>query len=150
MTKTISIILAGVLVTMFCSFALAEEKKKGAMSEGIMQGSMMGRQGMMSKEDVMGKEAMMMHKKKMMWSSPMMHQMMQKEMVATKDGGVIVMVGNKLLKYDKDLNLKKEVKIKIDKDDMKSCMAPKKKKCPGYKMKTQGGMTEKDKERTEE
>ena len=30
---------------------------------------------------------------------------MQKQMVATNDGGVIVMTSNKLLKYDKDLNL---------------------------------------------
>lgn len=37
---------------------------------------------------------------------------MQKQMVATNDGGVIVMAGNKLLKYDKDLNLIKEVELK--------------------------------------
>jgi len=37
---------------------------------------------------------------------------MQKQMVATNDGGVIVLAGNKLLKYDKDLNLVKEVELK--------------------------------------
>jgi len=36
----------------------------------------------------------------------------QKQMVATNDGGVIVMAGNKLLKYDKDLNLVKEAELK--------------------------------------
>lgn len=36
------------------------------------------------------------------------------EMVATQDGGVIVMAGNKLLKYDKDLKLVKEVYVKTD------------------------------------
>ena len=34
------------------------------------------------------------------------------EMVTTQDGGVIVMKGNKLVKYDKDLNLVKEIKLK--------------------------------------
>ena len=39
---------------------------------------------------------------------------MQKQMVATADGGVIVLSGNKLLKYDKDLNLVKEAELKRD------------------------------------
>jgi Spy/CpxP family protein refolding chaperone len=34
------------------------------------------------------------------------------EMVAAQDGGVIVMKGNMLYKYDKDLNLTKEVELK--------------------------------------
>ncbi|MCX5712442.1 MAG: hypothetical protein NTY47_05160 [Candidatus Omnitrophica bacterium] len=37
---------------------------------------------------------------------------MQKQMVATNDGGVIVLAGSKLLKYDKDLNLVKEAELK--------------------------------------
>jgi len=37
---------------------------------------------------------------------------MQKQMLATSDGGVIVMTANKLSKYDKDLNLVKEVELK--------------------------------------
>ena len=37
---------------------------------------------------------------------------MQKQMVATSDGGVVVMAGHKLFKYDKDLNLVKEVELK--------------------------------------
>ncbi|MDD5045113.1 MAG: hypothetical protein PHH69_03715 [Candidatus Omnitrophica bacterium] len=39
---------------------------------------------------------------------------MQKQMVATNDGGVIILAGNKLLKYDKDLNLIKEAEIKTE------------------------------------
>ena len=38
----------------------------------------------------------------------MMEKMMSGQMVATKDGGVIVLIGNKLLKYDKYLNLKEK------------------------------------------
>ncbi len=35
-----------------------------------------------------------------------------KNMVATSDGGVVIMVGGKIIKYDKDLNLVKEVEFK--------------------------------------
>jgi hypothetical protein len=63
----------------------------------------------------------------------MMKMMMDKTMVASGDGGVIVMIGNKLFKYDKDLELKKEVEIKIDMEamhkDMMKNMAP----CPMMK-----------------
>jgi len=41
-----------------------------------------------------------------------------KEIVATKDGGVVVMSGNKLYKYDKFLDLKKIATIPEDNDDM--------------------------------
>ena len=34
-------------------------------------------------------------------------------MVATGDGGVIVLAGNKLMKYDADLGLVKEVEVKM-------------------------------------
>ncbi len=35
------------------------------------------------------------------------------QMVATDEGGVIVLAGNKLMKYDADLNLVKEAEVKI-------------------------------------
>ena len=35
------------------------------------------------------------------------------QMVATDDGGALVLAGNKLMKYDADLNLVKEVEVKI-------------------------------------
>lgn len=45
-----------------------------------------------------------------------MMAMMQKQMVASGDGGVIILTGNKLLKYDKDLNLIKAVELKTSVD----------------------------------
>jgi hypothetical protein len=48
----------------------------------------------------------------------MMGMMMKKEMVASSDGGVIVLSGNKLLKYDKNLKLVKEVEIKSECNEM--------------------------------
>ena len=70
----------------------------------------------------------MMHRKKGEGGDPMqmmMKSMMQKQIVATSDGGVIVLVGNKLLKYDSDLNLKKEVEIQIDFEGMCKMMKEK-------------------------
>jgi len=40
--------------------------------------------------------------------------MQTRTMIATSDGGVIVLSGNRLLKFDKDLNLVKEVKFEPD------------------------------------
>jgi len=85
-----------IVAIMFCSaIAFAQdssEKKEPAMEEK-------------TNEKQIEKERM----------AGMMMQMMgamQKQMVATNDGGVIVLVGNKLLKYDKDLNLVKEIELK--------------------------------------
>ena len=51
-------------------------------------------------------------------TSGMMGKMMDKKIVATRDGGVVVLLGNKLIKYDAKLNLVKEAEIKVD---MKEC-----------------------------
>ena len=40
--------------------------------------------------------------------------MMKRELVATADGGVVVLQGSTLSKYDKDLNLVKELELKCD------------------------------------
>ena len=61
----------------------------------------------------------------------MMGKMMERDIVATSDGGVVVLVGNKLLKYDKNLDLKAEAEVKVDKECLKKMMrdcpmAPKK------------------------
>lgn len=80
-----------------------------------------------AQEPPMGKEGMMGKgmKEGMMKKHPglqMMKGMMGGLMVATKDGGVIVMIGNRLLKYDRNLNLQKEVEIKLDMEKMKKMM----------------------------
>ena len=69
----------------------------------------------------------------------MCHGMMQKELVATGDGGVVVMADNKLFKYDKELNLVKEVELKIDTQAMQSKMQQMMKECQSMcpMMKTQ-------------
>jgi hypothetical protein len=52
----------------------------------------------------------------------MKKMMMEEQLVATQDGGVVVLFGNKLIKYDKDLNLVKEAELKIDMEAMMKCM----------------------------
>jgi hypothetical protein len=51
--------------------------------------------------------------------------MMKKEIVPTADGGVVIMSCNKVQKYDKDLNLVKEIELACDPAAMKAMM----KKC---------------------
>ena len=45
---------------------------------------------------------------------PGMKGMMIHNMVATADGGVVMISGDKLIKYDKDLNIVTEVEVKGD------------------------------------
>ena len=53
-----------------------------------------------------------------------------KKLVATQDGGAILMMGNKLIKYDAQMNIVKEVEIKMDMEAMKKSMEEMKKNCP--------------------
>jgi len=117
--RKVKVLALVIVALMFCpviTFAQGSEEKKEPMVE----------QGM--KEKQIEKERMagtMMMK---------MMGMMQKQMVATNDGGVIVLVGNKLLKYDKDLNLVKEaelktpVELKMDVEPMQKMMEKMKEK----------------------
>ncbi|MHC4114686.1 MAG: hypothetical protein ACYSSL_05130 [Planctomycetota bacterium] len=63
----------------------------------------------------------------------MMGSMMSKAIAPTEDGGVIVLAGDKLIKYDKDLTLVKEVKIEMDMEGMQKKMSQMMEKCPLYK-----------------
>jgi hypothetical protein len=60
----------------------------------------------------------------------MCKSMMSKSIVATEDGGVSVMAGCKLIKYDKDLNKVKEVPIEMDMETMRTKMQSMMKTCP--------------------
>lgn len=76
---------------------------------------------------MMGKEHMMtcmcpMH-------HMMMESMMSRSVVATADG-VVVMAGDKLMKFDKDLNLVKEVPVAIDTEAVQKKMCSMAENCP--------------------
>jgi hypothetical protein len=74
-----------------------------------------------------------MEKKPMMGLCPMHMAMwqhaMKKEIIASGDGGVIIMTDGKLYKYDKDLNLVKDVELTKINEDMKAKMEEIKKEC---------------------
>jgi len=59
-----------------------------------------------------------------------MQSMMQCSLVATSDGGVAVIAGGKLLKYDRDLNLTKQIDLPIDVEAMQKRMTDTMKACP--------------------
>ena len=118
MKKVTIITTVALLISAGTYLAFAEEQTGGMMGKGMhssmMGGGMMGQQGMMGK-GMMGQQGMTgMH--------TMSGMMGGSSMVATQDGGIIVLIGNKLLKYDKDLNLVKEVEIKIDWESLNKTM----------------------------
>jgi hypothetical protein len=80
------------------------------------------------------KQRMVLCRQKMMGHGScmgaMMKSMMSKSVLETKDGGLVVMVGNKLMKFDKDLNLVKEVEVKVDVTGMQEMMEQIMKNCP--------------------
>ena len=86
--------------------------KGGMMGGGMMGGGMMGKGGMM-----MGMHGMMM-------------KMMEKSVTATSDGGIVIVAGDKITKYDKDLNLVKEVELKSNMEAMQKMMSQMMEKCP--------------------
>jgi len=111
-TKVLVLALAILLASSVIAFAYEHEmKQESMMSQGMKAGKM---------------------KKTMMYGT-LQKMMMAKQMVATKDGGVIVLLGNKLLKYDKNLNLVKETEIKIDFEAMNKMIQRMSKECPMYK-----------------
>ena len=116
MKKLTYLIIAVAAVSLSASFVFAGKMKDGMMEDG-MDGGMMK----------------MMHK---------MHGMTRSStMVASNDGGVIVLTGSKLYKYDKNLNLVKEAEIKTETSGggMMGGMGGKKKMCcQGKKMMGQG------------
>jgi len=77
-------------------------------------------------------------------SCPMCHMnksmmMGEKKLVATQDGGAVLMMGNKLIKYDAQMNLVKEVEIKMDMEAMKKLMEEMKASCPMCNKKSDEG-----------
>ena len=101
MNRALVIVMGIILVVSGLTFSYAQE------SSGM-------------KDVTTDKEAMMMCKKRMRGHG--MKSMMSPSLLETKDGGLVVMMGNKLMKYDKDLNLVKETEVKIDVEEMQKMM----------------------------
>ena len=116
MKRATFLILTGLFASMFLgslSFARGvkeveenDSKRYGGLPTGMEdKGNMGGRMtGMRPMENVM------------------LQAMAIRSVISTPDGGVIVVVGNKLVKYDKDLNVVKEAEIKIDMEAVRQNM----------------------------
>ncbi len=120
MRRVLGIMLAVLCTVLLAAAVFAEENKASAASKEMKGPMMMQKPGMMEPGkmpmDKCSMQGMMMNK-----------MMMQKSLAPTGDGGIVVMAGNKLLKYDKDLNLVKEVTIPMEKPDMEGMEAHHKK-----------------------
>ena len=100
MKRNIAIIVAVIVLTVTgTAFALGNDQ--GKETRGCKCG-MKGDKGMKGKEGMMGGGMM-----KMMG----MMQQMHSNLVATPDGGVIVSSGGKLIKYDNQLNVVKQIDL---------------------------------------
>ena len=131
------IAVAVVIIVGTSGLAIAQmDKSKEMMGDkaGIMDGKG-GKMGMMGKG---------MMDDKMMGMCPMMKSMTGRSVVATSDGGVVVVMGNKLTKYDKDLNVVKEVELKMDMEGMQKMMGNMKSMCPMMGKGMKDGMSKKD------
>ncbi len=90
-------------------------------------------------EDAMGKDGkgMMMGKKCMMGKGMtgcmMTKGMMDKTVTPTSDGGVVVLAGNQLFKYDKGLTLVNKADVPVDMGMMQKDMMGMMKMCPMMK-----------------
>jgi hypothetical protein len=74
-----------------------------------------------------------MGKEQMMSMCPMCQMMMRPIIIATEDGGVVVMIANKLMKFDKNLALVGETKIKMDFEGMEKKADQPMKEGPSHK-----------------
>ena len=125
MTK-ISLVLAVLALVGFAAVSFGEEPA-GAKEEKGSTGGMMGKE-MMEHKGMMGGEHKGMMGHGMM--CPLCSSMMERQVVATGDGGFVVILGSKAMKYDKDLNVVKETELKMDVQGMMDKM----KDCPMCKM----------------
>lgn len=126
------------VVTALTSLVIAEEHPQGMKQGKMMQGQ----------EEMSGKKDMI--KDMPMMQCPMMGGMMKRQVVAADDGGVFIVVGNLLLKYDKDLKLVKKTTIEIADEDMKQMMTKMKKHCGMCRKACRQMMEDEEGEQTEE
>ena len=112
MKKVGVMVFVSVCVFALATVALAQNQSPQSKNMAGMTGALDEKKcPMMEKND----KGMRMH--------GMMSMMMPKQIVASNDGGVIVLAGNKLYKYDKNLALVKEVEVKVDAEAMDKMMA---------------------------
>ncbi len=119
MKKAMILLVVGA-VALAASYVVIAAQNDPGMGQG---GGMRGR-GMMDSNDMMMGRGMRQDGGMGRYGYGMhpVGGMCNASMVATPEGGVIVMIGNKLTKYDKNLEVVKEVEIKIDWESWRKAM----------------------------
>jgi hypothetical protein len=122
------LMMAGVVLVVAAAssyLAIGGQQGNDPMGGGMMGGGMMGG-GMMNRggpqQGMMGNNPNMMPMMRGMMAQGMAQSITQEGLVATSDGGVVVLAGGKLMKYDSSLNLVKEVELKVDYENMQQRM----------------------------
>jgi len=120
MKKTIIVLAFVAVVGLGTYFVFAQDRMNG-MNENndMMKNKMMEQQG---GQGMMSQGVCPMH---MM----MCRSMMSKQMAVTEDGGVVVLAGNMVMKFDEELNLVKETEL-IDMEKMQQKMEKMMENCP--------------------
>ena len=118
------------LVILFLGVSTASFAEEGMDMDMNKQGGMMQQGGGMMRQGMMGKGMMGMGQGMCPMCSSMMKSMSAAQLVSTGDGGFVILMGNKLTKYDKNLNVVKEVELKVDQEGMMKMI----KDCPMCKM----------------
>jgi hypothetical protein len=127
------VLVVVVAVAMIGSYvALAQQNRDGSMRGGMMDRG--PRQTMMGGDD----NSMSPGGMHDMMAQCMAQSMAHEAMVATSDGGVVVLAAGKLIKYDSSLGLVKEVDLKVDYESMQAKMQKMMQNMP--MMQRRGGM----------
>lgn len=120
-----------VVVGSYAVFAQPQQTPgRGPMGPGMMGQGGMGR-GMMMQQGAGGMACPL--------CGMVAGGMMQKTMATTDDGGVIVALGDKLIKYDGNLNKVKEITLDIDVSQMHAKMQQMMQNCPMMQQQAGGG-----------
>lgn len=91
--RTVYVVILAGLVLVISAISFAQESSMGGQTQGMGRGMGQGQQ---------------------MMGGGMMMQRPNTQMESTSDGGIVILSGNKLQKYDKDLKLIKEVELKVE------------------------------------
>lgn len=155
MKRSLSVLFSSILFLSAATAAIAQPEGQGMGGSGMQQG--MGGQGMgqgmggqgMGKGMMGGQGGEMGQGMMCPMCSSMMKSVASPQVISTGDGGFVILTGNKLIKYDKDLNVVKEADIKVD---VSAMMEKMKADCPVCKMmkEKKEEMKEKMKEKKEE
>ncbi len=136
MKKLLIVLTVCLIAAMFISFAVAQDRNTPMTQKNM--GKNMSNMNMNKENWTPGNEAAM-------WGShaacgTMMGSFMSHSMVSSGDGGVIVMMGDKLQKYDRNLMLVKEINVSYDMADLNKMMGEIQKMCYMNQQNMQTGM----------